>query len=165
MRGQNSSKMWLSATALWIGATGLWLGGSSAKADCNVEKRQAAGNYFRVIKCDESQQAIDEAIVREAESCTDSTQNPESPCYDEIVESHRLRKEAMLRRALKDGASIEAAAQLYGYTVEEVEWWIAENTPPNNRHSKPADVPAVVIQAEQDLDRVRAMAERQAASR
>ena len=144
-----------------VGAAVLWLGGSAANADCTVERRQAAGKYFRVIKCDESKEAIDDAIARASASCTTSTGEFDASCQDAVAESFRLRREAMLRRALKEGASITAAAQLYGYTEEEVERWLAKNTPTDRGYSEPAEVSAAVLQAEQDLAKIAELAERQ----
>ncbi len=128
-----------------------WLGGSAANADCSVEMRQAAGKYFRVIKCDESKAAIDGAIARASASCTTSTGEFDSSCQDAVAESYRLRREAMLRRSLKEGASITAAAQLYGYTEEEVERWLAKNTPTDRGYDEPVEDPAAVLQVQQDL--------------
>ena len=113
-----------------VGAAVLWMGGSAANADCSVERRQAAGESFRVIVCDESREAIDDAMARASESCTTLTPELETSCYEAVAASFRLRREAMLRRALKEGASITAAAQLYEYTEEEVEQWIDENNYP-----------------------------------
>ena len=48
-----------------------------------------------------------------------------------------LRKEAMLRRTSKDGASVTAAAQIYGYTEEEVRRWIERNMPRNRDFAEP----------------------------
>jgi len=165
MQGPISTVMWKMATVVWVGALACCLGGSMARADCNVEMRQAAGKYHRVIKCDESKEAIDDAIARATDSCTSSTPDLESVCYDAVAESFRLRREAMLRRALKDGASVKAAAELYGYTEEQVERWIANNAPTDRGYPEPEEIPAAVLQAEQDLEMIRAMAERQAASR
>jgi hypothetical protein len=129
----------------------MWLGVSAANADCSVERRQAAGKSFRVIKCDESQAAIDDAIARASESCAMLDPEFEISCKDAVVESFRLRREAMLRRVLKEGASVTAAAQLYGYTEEEVERWLAKNTPTDRGYTEPDEVPAVVLQAQQDM--------------
>ena len=57
----------------------------------------------------------------------------------------------MLRRVLKEGASVTAAAQLYGYTEEEVERWIAQNTPTDRGYTEPDEVPAEILQAQRDL--------------
>ncbi len=136
---------------VWIFATVVWLGGSAAYADCTVEGRQAAGKYFRVIVCDESPEAIDHAIARALKSCTTSTGEFDSACQDAVVESFRLRKEAMLRRTLKDGASIKAAAQLYGYSEEEVGRLIDKNTPTDRGYTEPDEVPAEILQCERGL--------------
>jgi len=113
---------------VWIFATVVWLGGSAANADCSVETRRAGGESFQVIRCDESPEAIDDAIARTLESCAMLDPEFETSCQNAVVESFRLRRDAMLRRVLKEGASITAAAQLYGYTEEEVEQWIDKNT-------------------------------------
>jgi len=64
----------------------------------------------------------------------------------------------MLRRVLKEGASITAAAQLYGYTEEEVAQWIDENTPADRGYTEPDEAPSDVLQTQQDLAEI---AERQ----
>ena len=129
----------------------LWLGGSAANADCSVERRQAAGESFRVIRCDESQAVIDDALARASEPCATLAPEFETSCYEAVAASFRLRREAMLRRALKEGASITAAAQLYGYTEEEVARWIDENVPTDRGYAEPEETPAAVLQVEQDL--------------
>ena len=90
-------------------------------------------------------------LSRSSESCTRVTPELETSCYDAVAASFRLRREAMLRRTLKEGASITAAAQLYGYTEEEVERWLAKNTPTDRGYDEPEETPADVLQAEQDL--------------
>jgi len=133
-----------------VGAV-LWMGGSAANADCRVERRQTAGKSLRVIKCDASQRAIDDAIARGSASCTTSTGDLASSCYDAVAESYRLRREAMLRRTLKEGASITAAARLHGYTEEEVERWLAKNMPTDRGYNEPVEDPAAVLQVQRDL--------------
>jgi len=138
-------------TVVIVMATFLWMGGSAAEADCSVDTRRTFGKSFRVIQCDESQFATDEAMLRAAESCETLDREFVDPCYDAIVGSFELRRESMLQRTLKEGASIKAAAELYGYTEVEVEQRIAENTPVDRGHSKPDEAPADVVQAEQDI--------------
>ena len=129
----------------------LWMGGSAARADCSIERRQSAGKSFRVIKCDESQEVIDDAIARASDHCATMAPEFEASCYEAVAASYRLRREAMLRRALKEGASVTAAAQLFGYTEEEVERWIAKNTPTDRGYTEPDEVPADILQAQRDL--------------
>jgi len=116
------------ATVVWLIITVMWLGGSAANADCSVEGRWVSGKYFLVIRCDESQEAIDDAIWIASEPCTTLAPEFQTSCQNAVAESFRVRREAMLRRALKEGASVTAAAQLYGYTEEEVVQWIDKNT-------------------------------------
>ncbi len=136
---------------VWILATVVWLGGSAAYADCSVERRQAAGKSFRVIVCDESPEAIDDAIARASDHCATLAPEFETPCYEAVAASYWLRREAMLRRTLKEGASIRAAAQLHGFTEEEVERWLAKNTPTDRGYTESDEVSAEVLQAQQDL--------------
>ena len=129
----------------------LWMGGSAANADCSVKRRQAAGKSFRVIQCDESREAINDAIARASEHCATLAPEIEASCYEAVRASFRLRREAMLRRVLKEGASVTAAAQLYGYTEKRVERWSAKNTPTNRGYAEPDEVPAEILQAQKDL--------------
>ena len=56
----------------------------------------------------------------------------------------------MLRRTLKEGATIEAAAELYGYTEEEVTQWIEANQPPLDAYyEEPGKVSPEYLQAQQ----------------
>jgi hypothetical protein len=131
------------------------MGSSAANADCSFEKRQAAGKSSRVINCDESRKAIYGAIARASEHCATLAPEFEASCYEAVRASFRLRREAMLRRVLKEGASVKAAAQLYGYTKKEVERWIARNTPTNRGYTEPDEVPAEILQAQRDLATIR----------
>ena len=134
--------------------TALWMGGTPANADCSVETRQAAGKYFRVITCDESDQVISDAMARASESCVTPTGEVDYECKKAVAESFEMRRESMLRRALKEGASVKAAAELYGYTEKEVERWIAANTPTNRGYPEPVEIPADVLEAQEGLDNV-----------
>lgn len=129
----------------------LWMDSSAANADCSIERRHAAGNSFRVIQCDESRAAINGAIARASEHCATLAPKTKASCYEAVRASFRLRREAMLRRVLKEGASVTAAAQLYGYTEKKVERWIAKNTPTNRGYTEPDEVPAEILQAQRDL--------------
>ncbi len=133
----------------------LWMGSSAANADCGFGTRRAAGKSSRVIKCDESRKAIDDAIARASDHCATLAPEFEASCYEAVRASFRLRREAMLRRVLKEGASVKAAAQLYGYTKKEVERWIAENMPTDRGYSEPDEVPAEILQAQRDLATIR----------
>ncbi len=133
----------------------LWMGSSAANADCSFGKRRAAGKSSRVIKCDENWKAIDGAIARASEHCATLAPEFEASCYEAVRASFQLRREAMLRRALKEGASVKAAAQLSGYTKKEVERWIAKNTPTNRGYTEPDEIPAEILQAQRDLVTIR----------
>ena len=140
-----------SPTVVIVTATLLWLGGSAAQADCSVNTRRTFGKSLRVIQCDESRFPMDEAMLRAAESCETLDREFADTCYDAIMESFELRRESMLERTLKEGASVKAAAELYGYTEAEVEQRISERAAVGRGHSKPDEVPANVVQAEQDM--------------
>jgi hypothetical protein len=134
---------------------------SAANADCSVERRQAAGNSFRVIQCDESRAAINGAISRASEHCATLAPEIKASCYEAVRASFRLRREAMLRRALKEGGSVTAAAQLYGYTEKKVERWIAKNAPTDRGYTEPDEVPAEILQAQKDLATFQQLAHRE----
>ena len=124
----------------------------SAKAGCSVEWKHSGGKTFRAIECDESQAALDEAQALAAESCIDLDGEFVDACYAAVAASFRLRREAMLRRTLKEGATLEAAAAHHGYTDEEVAQWIEANEPPPDAYFKESDeVSLESLQAEQAL--------------
>jgi hypothetical protein len=125
--------------------------GGSAKAGCSVELKQSGGKTFRAIECDETQVALDEAREFAAESCASLEGQFVDACYDAVFASFELRREAMLRRTLKEGATLEAAAALYGYTEEELAQWIAANEPTYDSYDPSEEVPQAVLEAEQAL--------------
>jgi hypothetical protein len=99
----------------------------SARAECTVEWKYSRGKTFRTTKCDESQTELDEAKAAAAAPCMDLERELADACYDAVAASFELRREAMLRRTLREGATVEAAAERYGYTEEEVAQWIEAN--------------------------------------
>ena len=99
-------------------------------------------------------QMIRDAMERASESCFTLTGEVDYECKEAVAESFEMRRESMLRRALKEGASVKAAAELYGYTEKEVERWIAANTPTNRGYPEPVEIPADVLEAQEGLDNV-----------
>jgi hypothetical protein len=70
--------------------------------------------------------------------------------------SFKLRREAMLRRTLKEGATFEAVAMLYGYTQEEVSDWAPANEPRVDLYYDESREPSPdVLEAEQALAELR----------
>jgi hypothetical protein len=125
--------------------------GVSAKAGCDVKLKRSGGKTFRAIKCDERRAALDETREFAAESCADLHAEFSDACYDAVFASFELRREAMLRRTLKEGATLEAAATLYGYTEEEVSQSLAANEPTSDSYDPSEEVPQAVLEAERAL--------------
>lgn len=96
----------------------------------------------RTFVSDDERTSTRRCFESASQSCATLAPDLETSCYYAVEESFRLRREAMLRRALKEGASIKAAAQLYGYSEEEVARWIDKNVPTDRGYTEPEETPA-----------------------
>jgi hypothetical protein len=105
-------------------------GGSSAQGStCSVELRQAGIKKFRMIRCDEDPAAMNDAILRARAACKELPAENQPGCFEAVADSFELRREAMMRRALREGATAEAVADRYGASLAEVERLQAEMPP------------------------------------
>ena len=98
-----------------------------AFANCSVDTRSAGSKTFRIASCDESDSTIEEAKIRQSRSCDELEPEFVNDCYEAVAASLDLRRESMLRRALNEVATVEEAALQLGYSIGEVEDWIAAN--------------------------------------
>jgi len=92
-------------------------GASAEESTCRVEQRLG----LRVIECDEDPAANAEAVARAQATCLELAAEDQPSCYEAIAESFVLRREAMVRRALRAGWGVDAIVSRYGSSPEEVE--------------------------------------------
>jgi len=138
-----------------IGAIGLLAAGASSAQDstCSVETRQVGGESFRVVRCDEDAEAISNAIADAQASCEELSGMAQLRCYEAVAASFELRRKSMIRRALAEGGTVEAVADRFDASLEEVEQVQAEMAPPERTSSAETDPGRAAIreQVEQDL--------------
>jgi len=104
--------------------------GGWAEDSCEVAVRQFGAKSVRVVRCDEDPATIDAAIDRAQESCEELPSETRLACLEAIAASFELRRRSMIRRALREGGTIEAVADRYAAAPEEVEQIRAEMAPP-----------------------------------
>ncbi len=128
-------------------------GVGSAQSTCTVETRKVDGETFRVIHCDEGSAATEEAIAQAQASCDELAGEAQLRCYEAVVASFELRREAMIRRALSDGATVDAVAIRYDASLDAVQQVQAEMAPPESVIDPEIDAAraAARVQAEQDV--------------
>ena len=83
----------------------------------------------RVIVCDEDPAVIQDAMARAQAPCAELPGEDRGSCYEAVAESFALRRESMIRRALRAGAAVDAIASRYGASPEEVQQIQAEMAP------------------------------------
>ncbi len=126
--------------------------GWAQDSTCTVETRKVEGKTFRVIRCDEDTATTEEAIAKAQSSCDELAGAAQIQCYQAVEASFELRREAMIRRALSDGASVDAVASKYDAPLEAVQQAQAEMAPPDTTEPEiDAARAAARVQAEQDL--------------
>lgn len=92
-------------------------GASAEESTCRVEQRFG----LRVVECDEDPAATNEAMARAQGACLELGVEDQPSCYEAVAESFTLRREAMVRRALRAGWGTDAIVSRYGSSPEEVE--------------------------------------------
>ena len=100
-------------------------GASAEESTCRVEQRLG----LRVIHCDEGPAATDEAMARAQATCLDLAPEDQPSCTEAVAESFALRREAMVRRALRAGWATDAIVSRYGSSPEAIEQLRAELAP------------------------------------
>jgi hypothetical protein len=100
-------------------------GASAEESTCRVEQRRG----LRVIECDEGPAATDEAMARAQASCLELAVEDQPGCNEAVAETFRLRRESMVRRALRAGWGTDAIVSRYGSSPEEVAEIQAEMAP------------------------------------
>ncbi len=127
--------------------------GSAQDSTCTVETRKEDGETFRVIRCDEDSAATQDGIAQAQASCDELGGEAQPQCYQAVVASFELRRQSMIRRALSEGATVDAVASEYDASLEAVQQVQAEMAPPEDGSDPEIDAAraAARVQAEQDL--------------
>jgi len=113
------------AASVFLGAL-LAAGGASAEESaCHVDSTLGR----RVVRCDEDPATMNEAMARAQAPCGELLAEDQASCIEAIAESFALRRESMIRRAVRVGWGTDAIMSRYGASDQEVQRVQAEMAP------------------------------------